>query len=257
MPKFVAIVFLLFISYHLQAQSTWEIGGAIGGAGYQGDLNLNNPVKLSGLEGGLYVKRNFNGYLSAKLNYTMGRISADDSKSNSQQFRDRNLSFSDNLKEISVIGEFNFMKYIPDAGPNKYTPYIYSGIGYTTYNPHANYQGQSYSLRELRTEGESPYSKGTMVIPYGAGIKYNFNSKWTVAGDVGYRFTFTDYLDDVSTVYPVDPSKLPSDVARALSDRSLQPNAPGSQRGDFKKRDTYFFIGFTISYTFVTQSCYY
>jgi opacity protein-like surface antigen len=262
MPKFVAIIFLLFISSHLQAQ-TWEVGGAIGGAGYQGDLNLNNPIKLTGLEGGLFVKRNFNGYLAAKLSYTMGRISADDSKSNSQQFRDRNLSFSDKLNEISLIGEFNFMKYIPDAGPNKYTPYIYTGIGLTSYNPRTNYQGSSYSLRELRTEGQpEPYGKRTMVVPYGAGIKYNFNSKWTVAGDVGYRFTFTDYLDDVSTVYPVDPSKLPSNVARALSDRSGEVgkpliNSPGSQRGDFKKRDTYFFIGFTISYTFVTQSCYY
>ncbi|MDN5285123.1 MAG: outer membrane protein beta-barrel protein [Mucilaginibacter sp.] len=260
MPKFVAIIFLLFISYHLQAQ-TWEIGGAIGGAGYQGDLNLNNPVKLSGLSGSIFAKRNFNGYLSAKLNYTMGKISADDSKSSSEQFRDRNLSFSDNLKEISLIGEFNFMKYIPDAGPNKYTPYIYSGIGYTAYNPRANYQGQTYSLRDLRTEGEPiPYGKRTMVIPYGAGLKYNFNSKWTVAGDIGYRFTFTDYLDDVSTVYP-DPTKLPSNLARDLSDRSSEVgkpvNSPGSQRGDFKKRDTYFFIGFTISYTFVTQSCYY
>lgn len=261
MPKFVAIIFLLFISYHLQAQ-TWEVGGAIGGAGYQGDLNLNSPVKLSGVQGGLFVKRNFDGYFSTKLNFTMGRISADDSKSNSEQFRNRNLSFSDNIKELSLIGEFNFMKYIPDAGPNKYSPYIYTGIGVTSYNPRTKYQGSTHDLRELRTEGQAkPYGKNTMVIPYGVGLKYNFDSKWTVAGDVGYRFTFTDYLDDVSTVYPPDPTKLPSDLARALSDRSGEVgkpvNSPGTQRGDFKKRDTYFFFGFTISYTFVTQSCYY
>src|SRR5258705_2832583 len=117
MPKFTALILLLFISYHLQAQ-TWEVGGAVGGAGYIGDLNPNNPVKISGVSGGLFVKRNFDGYLSAKLNFTYGKINADDSKSSSQQFRDRNLSFNDPLKELSLIGEFNFMKYIPDAGPN-------------------------------------------------------------------------------------------------------------------------------------------
>src|ERR1700754_3791930 len=107
MPKFVAFIVLLFISYHLQAQ-TWEVGGALGGAGYIGDLNPNNPVKVSGAMGSLFVKRNFDGYLSARLNFTYGKISAADSTSGSQQFRDRNLSFKDPIKEISLIGEFNF-----------------------------------------------------------------------------------------------------------------------------------------------------
>ncbi|WP_183566267.1 DUF6089 family protein [Mucilaginibacter sp. SP1R1] len=261
MPKFAIVILLLFISVDLQAQ-TWEVGGAIGGAGYIGDLNPNNPVKVSGLSGGLFVKRNFDGYLSAKLNFTMGKIAADDSKSSSQQFRDRNLSFNTPLKELSLIGEFNFMNYIPDAGPNKYTPYIYTGIGLTAYAPRTTYQGITYSLRNLRTEGEAtPYGKNTVSIPYGVGLKYNFNSKWTAAADIGYRYTFTDYLDDVSGVY-ADPSKLPSAASRVLADRSGEVNGiyigePGSQRGDFKPRDTYFFVSFTISYTFVTQRCYF
>ena len=260
MPKFVTLLFFLLVSYQLRAQ-TWEVGGALGGAGYIGDLNPNNPIKVSGISGGLFVKRNFDGYFAAKLNFIYGKISADDSKSNSQQFRDRNLSFNDPLKEISITGEFNFLNYIPDAGPHKYTPYIYTGIGLTAYAPRADYQGRSYGLRQLRTEGESSaYGKSTIVIPYGVGLKYNFNGKWTVAGDLGYRYTLTDYLDDVSKVYP-NPGQLPNDLSRALSDRSGEvgkpQNAIGSQRGDFKSHDTYFFFGFTISYTFVTQRCYY
>jgi len=260
MPKFVAFILFLFISYHLQAQ-TWEVGGAVGGAGYIGDLNPNNPVKISGVSGGVFVARNFDGYLSARLNVAYGKISADDSKSSSEQFRDRNLSFNSPIKEASLIGQFNFMNYIPDAGRNKYTPYIYSGIGWATYSPHANYLGDSYSLRDLTTEGQTrPYKSGTLVVPYGVGIKYNFNGKWTAGADLGYRFTFTDYLDDVSGVY-ADPNLLPNNTSRALADRSTEVgkplNAPGSQRGDFKGRDTYFFVGFTISFTFVTQRCYY
>lgn len=260
MPKILLFVFLLLFSYHLQAQ-TWEIGGSLGGAGYIGDLNINNPVKVSGISGGLFVKRNFDGYLSARLTFSYGKFGAADSTSSSQQFRDRNLSFTDGVKEISAIGEFNFLKYIPDAGPNKFTPFIYAGIGLTSYAPRTIYNGASVDLRELKTEGQpKPYGGHTAVIPYGVGIKYNIAGKFNLAADIGYRYTFTDYLDDVSSVY-ADKSKL-NGIARALSDRSGERTGTyigsvGTQRGDFKPRDTYFLVGFSISYTFVTQRCYY
>ncbi|WP_184542543.1 DUF6089 family protein [Mucilaginibacter sp. FT3.2] len=260
MPKFVLFIFLLLVSYHLQAQ-TWEIGGSFGAAGYMGDLNPNNPVKVSGASAGLFVKRNFDGYFSAKLNFAYGRIAAADSTSSSQQFRDRNLSFTDGIKELSVIGEFNFLKYIPDAGPNKFTPFIYAGLGLAAYDPRTVYNGSMVALRPLKTEGEkTPYGNNTVVIPYGVGIKYNIGGKFTMAADIGYRYTFTDYLDDVSGVY-ADKSKL-TGIARALSDRSGENSGvyigtAGTQRGDFKPRDTYFLVGFSISYTFVSQKCYY
>lgn len=260
MPKFLLFIFLLLVSYHLQAQ-TWEIGGSIGGAGYIGDLNPNNPVKISGISGGLFVKRNFDGYLSARLTFSYGKFGAADSTSSSQQFRDRNLNFTDGVKEISAIGEFNFLKYIPDAGPNKFTPFIYAGIGISGFAPRTNYNGASVDLRELKTEDQQKqYGDNTVVIPYGVGIKYNIGGKFSLAADIGYRYTFTDYLDDVSGVY-ANKSKL-TGTARALSDRSgertgVYIGSAGTQRGDFKPRDTYFLIGFTISYTFVTQRCYY
>jgi hypothetical protein len=262
MPKIIAAFFLLFIITNVQAQ-TWEIGGAVGAAGYIGDLNVNNPVKPSGGAVGLFVKRNFNRYLSAKLNYTFLQISGADSTSSSQQFRDRNLSFTTPLKELSLMAEFNFMSYIPDAGKNLYTPYIYLGGGLTSYAPRTMLNGNEVSLRHLRTEGQSnEYSKLAIVIPFGAGIKYNISGKWTVAADLGYRFTNTDYLDDVSGVY-APASALPSATSVILADRSGEKNggvnlgSPGAQRGDFRPRDFYMFVGFTLSYTFVTQSCYY
>ncbi|SDD65497.1 Outer membrane protein beta-barrel domain-containing protein [Mucilaginibacter pineti] len=261
MPKAVLVILLLFVSsYHLQAQ-TWEVGGSVGAAGYIGDLNPNNPIKPSGISAGIFVKRNFDGYFSARLTYSYGRIAAADSTSSSQQQRDRNLSFTDGLKELSLIGEFNFMNYIPDAGPNRYTPFIYAGFGITGYNPRTTFEGSQVNLRPLKTEGGKPYGDNTVVIPYGVGIKYNFQGKWNLAADLGYRYVLTDYLDDVSGSY-IKKSALTSDLSRALSDRSGEVTgnyigSPGSQRGDFKPRDTYFFLGISISYTFVTQRCYY
>lgn len=261
MPKYLLLTIFLFLTYQLSAQ-TWEIGGSIGGAGYIGDLNPNNPVKISGVSAGVFGKRNFDGYFSAKLNIGVGNIAAYDSRSGYPQFRDRNLNFKDQLREVSLTGEFNFMNYIPDAGRNKYTPYIFTGIGIASYAPRAqDFYGNEAGLRQLKTEGQlKPYGNNTVVIPYGLGIKYNLGGKFTIMADMGYRYAFTDYLDDVSGVY-ADKSTM-SGTAAALSDRSgektgVYTGTAGSQRGDFKSHDTYFFLNFTISFTFVTANCYF
>jgi opacity protein-like surface antigen len=259
MPKFVLIIFLIFISCNLKAQ-TWELGAAAGGAGYMGDLNADNPVKISGYAFSGFVKRNFNGYLSARLNATIGQISGADSNSSSQQFRNRNLSFTTDIRELSLIGEFNFMHYIPDAGKNKFTPYIFFGLAAAEYVPWTLYRGRAYDLRAAQTEGEPVYSKTTISYLYGAGIKYNISGKFTLGAEIGYRNSNTDYLDDVSGLYV---NKGPSPTgSKALTDRSgestgIYIGSPGTQRGDLRPHDIYFISQITISYTFVTQKCYF
>jgi len=260
MPKVLLSILLLFLTYNLHAQA-WETGGFIGGAGYMGDLNQTNPLKISGPAAGVMVKYNFNGYLSAKLNYTYGTIAGADSTSSNQLQRMRNLSFMTTLTEVSVIGEFNFMKYIPNVSHNYYTPYFFIGIGLVNYSPQATYQGQAYSLRPLQTEGQSkPYPNTAISIPYGVGIKYNFAGAWTIAGELGYRQPNTDYLDDVGGFYPNKASLSP--LSAALSDRSGENTGnyigtTGTQRGDGRSRDTYLFAGITISFTFITPKCYF
>ncbi|MCR8558228.1 outer membrane beta-barrel protein [Mucilaginibacter sp. BJC16-A38] len=260
MPKFVLIIFLIALSVTLKAQ-TWEIGTSAGGSGYMGDLNPNNPVKISGYALGGFIKRNFNGYLSIRGSLTLGKISAADSNSSSAQFRERNLSFTTTLQELSLTGEFNFMHYIPEAGRNKFTPFIFLGAAAASYFPYATYKGKNYSLRGARTEGEKTNYSTTTISPiYGAGVKYNIAGKFTLGAEMGYRNTNTDYLDDVSGNY-VDKGNAPT-VSKALADRSgektgIYIGTPGTQRGDLRPHDTYFFTQITLSYTFVTQKCYF
>ncbi|RCH56527.1 hypothetical protein DJ568_01325 [Mucilaginibacter hurinus] len=265
MPKFLLTVFFLLASIGLRAQ-TWEIGLSGGGAGYMGDLNQHNPFQLSGGTFGGFIKRNFNGYLSIKGALSYGRIGAADSNSNNQQFRDRNLSFYNRLKEASLVGEFNFLHYVPDAGKNWWTPFVYAGIAITEHAPRTIYRGTAYGLRPLKTEGQdSPYANSFIAVPYGAGIKYNIGGKWTLIADLGYRYAMTDYIDDVSGLYP-EVDKLASgdrrSIAIALSDRSGEKTGtfiglPNTQRGDLRKRDQYLFLNLSISFTFVTERCYY
>ena len=95
-------------------------------------------------------------------------------------------------------------------------------------------------------------------VPYGVGIKYNILGKWTLAADIGYRSPNTDYLDDVSGVYPAaGKSQAPFLTDRSGEKTGAYIGSPGSQRGDTRPRDTYFFLQVGLSYTFVTQKCYF
>lgn len=259
MPKFILATFLVLLSFGLKAQ-TWEIGLGAGGAGYMGDLNPNNPVKISGPSASFFVKRNFNGYLALRANFTYGEIAAADSNSSDPQFRQRNLSFNDKLLEGAVLLEFNFFKYIPSVTNNVWTPYIYVGLGAVNYNPTTVYQGQTYNLRGAETNGELTFPSMAFSIPYGVGVKYNIAGKFTLGAEIGYRNPNTDYLDGVSGYYPSKAGLTP--LQQALSDPSGEKTgvyigSPGTQRGDLNPRDTYFFTQITISYTFVTEKCYF
>ncbi|WP_214071608.1 DUF6089 family protein [Mucilaginibacter sp. dw_454] len=255
MYKSLLIVLFTAISLNLHAQA-WEVGGFGGGAGYMGDLNQKNPLKVSGVAAGVFAWYNFNGYISLGIGANYGVISAADSLSSNLQNRIRNLSFTTRLLETSFTAEFNFMEFVPSVSKNLYTPYILFGIAYTNYNPQANYMGETYNLRDYQTEGVA-YKNTTIAVPFGVGIKYNIAGRLTLAGSLGYRTAYTDYLDDVSGVYP-NKAKLNNPVSVALSDRSAtQIGTAGTQRGDLRPHDTYFFTGFSISYTFITQKCYY
>jgi len=247
--------FLVVISLNVKAQA-WEIGVFGGGSGYMGDLNQKNPLKVSGPGLGAFVRYNFNGYISLGAGATYGMISAADSLSSNQQDRIRNLSFKTRLLEGSITAEFNFMEFVPSMSKNLYTPYILLGIAFTDFNPQTTYNGLTYNLRDYRTEGVA-YKNTSVAVPLGVGFKYNIAGRLTLGASLGYRTTFTDYLDDVSGVYP-DKTQLPNATSIALSDRSAtHVGVPGTQRGDLRPHDTYFFTGLSISYTFITQRCFY
>jgi len=260
--QLIALILVFFFAAKSKAQ-VWELGLAAGGAGYVGDLNPTQPLKVSGLHLGAFVKANFDPNWAVSFNYNNGKIKADDAKSKYAQFRQRNLSFSNTLHELSFMVDFNFFDYFAGGGYSRFSPYLYTGVGAVLFSPKTTYQGTEYKLALYDTEGID-YKTYALAVPFGAGVKYNFKTNWTVMANIGYRNAYTDYLDDVGDKYP-DPDSFSGDAAErdlriALSDRSrelgYQLGGKDIQRGDFRKRDTYMFVGIGITYTFVSQKCF-
>lgn len=145
--------------------------------------------------------------------------------------------------------------------PNRFDkrPYIniyaFSGFGLMTMNPKTRTDaGKVEALQPLRTEGVR-YSRIQPVFPTGMGLKIKFGMVYSIIFEAGYRFTNTDYIDDVSGVprpdnakkggYP-DPATLGSDLARELSDRRILKL--GNVRGNPSNTDGYWLFNVKVEY---------
>lgn len=263
MPRIFTTLLLVLFTLTVSAQA-WELGVTGGAAGYMGDLNTRNMSQVSGGAFGGFVKKNFNPYLSLKAGFMHGVIAAADSNSKFEQNRLRNLSFSTTLNELSLMAEFNFLQYRPGIDKHAFSPYVFVGIGGVAFNPRARVDKHSdwLDLRPLMTEGQvKPYSNVAVTIPYGVGLKYNFTHSLSLIADVGYRSAKTDYLDDVSGNYKVPTPVRNEDlaIAKYFADRRLSSDkgSLGSQRGDGRSFDTYMFFSLSVSFTFVSDKCYF
>lgn len=157
----------------------------------------------------------------------------------------RNLSFRNRIKELSMVAYFDLFEndatYLSRV---KWTPFAYVGVTAFLHNPQAiapatdllgaalPEAGQWVDLRPLGTEGQystleptdantgiKPYRKFQLAIPIGVGARFRLNDVMDFWAEIGFRYTFTDYLDDVSNNY-VDLGVLNSPLAKAMSYRS-------------------------------------
>jgi len=209
----------------------------------------------------------------------------------------RNLSFRNQIHELSVVGIFDlFENQQTYMSRVKWTPYAYIGLALFMHNPQAivpatDLQGNALpdagnyvDLQPLGTEGQNaqlattdanygiqPYSLVQMAIPFGLGARFRLTDVLDLSAEVGFRYTFTDYLDDVSANY-VDLTKLSGPLAQSLSYRTNElyggnpPNPqpsgipgvnveagygsehPDNKRGGKKDNDIYMVTSIRLTY---------
>lgn len=244
-----------------------EFGIAIGGAHYFGDLNNNYRMNRPKMALGLLFRKQFGDYIALRVQGTYAKVGYSDVYSENTVDQIRNLSFNSDIYELSLMGDFNFFRFIPGFAPYKFTPYASLGVGFFSYDPYAYLNDEKIFLRPLGTEGQGsvdfpdrqPYGNMAFVFPIGFGIKYNLSPKTNFTLELTHRFTTTDYLDDVSTTYagaetfdPLQTGQVTN--ALQLQDRSAVINGTpigikGRQRGVSLRKDQYLTLmaGITIN----------
>jgi opacity protein-like surface antigen len=264
-------IFLLsfYISFICQfgfAQRGWEAGGGVGVSHYFGDLNTNFSVQYPGLALTAIGRFNFNDRICVKMAANYGSIRADDKNSSNIFERKRNLNFKSQLFDGTAQLEFNFMPYNYFDKNQRFSPYLFAGFNVFNFNPKAKLNNEVYNLRDLGTEGQfkgEEYYTTQMGLVYGGGLKIALNEAWSINLEISARRLFTDYLDDVSTVYPNmnDLRKLRGDMAVSLSDPSVSNSdgkkigIPGRQRGEQGGNDIYTFTTISLLYYFGDLKC--
>ncbi|MFY8032975.1 MAG: DUF6089 family protein, partial [Flexibacteraceae bacterium] len=202
----------------------FSFGGGVGYNNYFGDLSPANGIGSSSFNGvnlyfGAVGEYRFHPNFSARagLAYTMisaSDASADPSGDASTKGRySRNLHFRNNMIEFSSMITANIFPvnrgYLKRA---KVNPYVFMGLNVFTNNPQARAYGKGdagdwINLRELKTEGQGTstgpqaYPGIQLGIPFGLGVKFAITRKIDISFELGYRFTFSNYLDDVGSSY--------------------------------------------------------
>lgn len=149
----------------------------------------------------------------------LGSITGSDAYSKDPFQQARNLSFNTKLSEGSLVTEFNFLDYKESRRAINWTPYVFAGLAYTRFKP------------DPRT---LDYKTSGLTIPYGVGIKYQINRPWNIGLEYGTRKTFTDYLDNTG---------------------GMTSSTVKLDQADPTTKDTYYYIGFSVSYTFYRIVC--
>lgn len=275
---------LIGTTFDSQAQkwkstSSLEFGIFLGASNYQGDLVpvLFDP-RGTHLNIGILTRYNPSERITFGISANYGHLSGDDQWYSENDRVERNLHFKTFLWEFAARLDYNLIAIAP--GRERGTiPYVFGGLAVFKFNPTAQFQydpnswhattlagyanlesrdGEWVELQPLGTEGQGTteyndrerYSLTQLSIPFGVGTKFRLNKHWTLGLEWGWRMTFTDYIDDVSTYY-VEPFFLESTygaMSAAMADRSSSQKPETYNRGDQEDNDWYNIFGLTLTY---------
>ncbi len=264
------LFFILFKGFEGRSQGI-EFGVFLGAANYMGDLS-NDGVVLSetGFSGSIIGRYNIGERWAVKGFFGYGQISGSDQNANTSLKKSRNLSFYTDIYEVSAQMEFNLRKNsYRYTSSKKIIPYLFLGVGLFNFNPRTKLGGVEYELQPLGTEGQGTttyndrkkYALTQVCMPIGFGFKKKLTKRLSMGFELGARYAFTNYLDDIGGTYADSRvvGRSNGDAAAKLSDRSWELTPDGrplfidGDKRSIKKidiADIYFMGGITFTYIF-------
>jgi hypothetical protein len=262
---------------NFNSQKNWslnkrELQFGLGATQFNGDLGGSNSIgqdystkdidwPSTGFAGWLGLRQRFHPYFATTTSICVFNLKGDDKYSEEAIRNARSLHFRALAIELQQRLEFIFYstekfgaRYnLPGSKVKKNRNeqyYVFGGLGMCYFNPQAQFKdGNWVNLRPLKTEGQKKaYSPVTLTIPFGLGFRVGVGRSYRVGLEVSYVKTFSDYMDDVSTVY-ADPTSFSTETAAYFSNPAIGNPwfAPGNQRGDSKHKDAYYHLNLIIT----------
>lgn len=215
----------------------WSVGAALQAMNYVGDLDpeatpVSPELKFTRPNLGLEATYRYSPRFSFRGSFSWGRIRGNDNVSDptgDDQFRRmRNSDFRNTILELKVDAIYDLKKNLGDYTKRPHgVPFLFLGIAGFYHSPQGTHNGQWIALQPLKTEGVT-YSKYQVAVPFGIGYRIYLAKNWDLSFEIGFRKTFTQYLDDVGDKY-IDPANQ-SALSAAMANKSVlyinQPSDP-------------------------------
>ena len=262
--KRLLLSLLALLPFAVQAQ--YVEMGIIGGAmTYSGDLaEVAYRIEHTHPSAYGFVQYNTNPYFSMRWQGGYGRISGSDENSSRSYANLRNLSFTSDIYEGSMLFIWNITGFDAKRLRQRFSPYVFAGVSAFKFNPRAYFQGQWVELQPLGTEGQGtnayperdPYGLTQVGLPMGGGMRFALAEHWTLGIEIKFTKTWTDYLDDVSSTYVAQEILIAENgiLSYNLSNRTgeylnTEPLDWDEtvQRGDPTDKDWFIMTGITVS----------
>ena len=279
MKKIFTLLLILFVGFAADAQRyNLGIGLKAGATNFLGDIGSGDAARgfVFNMEladtrwaVGPFVRWRFHPLFALQGGLTYGRIQGMDINSDNRARRGRNLNFTNDIFDVSAKFEYYpQILSVSDVGfrgryRTDYQTYFTVGVGAVIHSPKGQIggTGEKYKLRPLMTEGEK-YSPVAFQMPMGGGFFFTHKRRHRFGFEYTWSWTFTDYLDDISTVYVDHPDgSLADQLANQYSGVGNVPAevqyGPGSPRGDPTDRDNYMFMTVSYSYLLRTRNSFY
>jgi hypothetical protein len=206
------------------------IGLGTGMFSFYGDLyskHFQNP-SVSRIAYDLGVSQRFTDYLQFNFNVIFGRLGANERLT----AKGRNLNFDSQIRAGGISLQYNFGNFLPKD--RNASPYISVGIEsfeFLSKTDLYDAEGNKYNywsdgtirdlpendanainavelqrdytyesdIRELNLDGFGKYAERSWAVPVGAGAIFKINDYWNFKIGATMHFTFTDYIDGVTS----------------------------------------------------------
>ncbi|PCH76536.1 MAG: hypothetical protein COB98_05900 [Flavobacteriaceae bacterium] len=185
MKKLFLFFTFLSLTYFSQAQ-IHEIGITLGGSNYIGDIGKESYIYPNNIAAGIVYKYNANPRIAWRGAFTYAQISANDADAKNSVRKNRGISFTNTIKELSLGLDFNFWEYDLSTVHKTASPYLIFEIAiFNAKRPQKETSPGKYSY-------QNHYS---FAIPFGIGYKTKLIHDFSIALELRGRYTFTDSLD--------------------------------------------------------------
>jgi len=188
------MLFFFNISY----AQRYEIGLFAGGNNIIGDIGNDFYVAPNSITVGGLFKWNKNERLALRGDVYFSIARGVLSKSPYPFDGSKVGGYNKGIANSEFVFEWNLLPYnLRKDGAN--TPYMYAGLGVLVYQGREGYDYNGnidYDPHASQLVFPFLNFETTISLPFGVGYKYALNHQWVLAADLGFRYAFSDNLDN-------------------------------------------------------------